>query len=1288
MSISGERKYQCGYCQKRFIDSSGLLPHLRIHQGIKPHECNLCNRKFVQMSALKTHKKTHFMKRDFQCDVCERKFTTKNSLLRHRQMHEKDKTIKKQAYATKPTLFCDKCPKGFISKRGLARHTQKHTKGILPVLQVNDLNDSDNDQSSSVTALISSVHGHYQTATEPGPAENISEQVQSYVNKQEANINGYVTIENVEKPISNITSVDYQNLKSYPQSNFLGNVNAEILNYQVKGGHTGNNMYDNQIGNQHIVVENVPVDSTRTDIFQNVTDVPLECVSVLTTETNSDSTYSFTADLKMVNENVYNEVTVITHTGNEQVDGFHSVYPEGNGVIIEIKEIEPTPGENIAVSVADPTYGLNTLSNVVCNLEEGPPSSRLQTTFDRVTGWESIKFSQSLHAKPERQNKETENEASPYSNVKYAKADHQDEMASPEVLQVHVTKMDDDVRKRSEAFQPNHYALKDRAKQDYLEAKDNIQIPDSDKNSLTSESHARDVDIDSECNDIEKMDTTEETLCLKKEVKQSRTTCEICSVSFTSEKSFRRHSLQHHSGVRTDIENTRKHDSSVQEDRPSTVDRETSQKPYSGVQKESQSTVDSETTEKRDSGVQKDSQTTVDSETIQKSDNVVEDSVPTVEMQCIKCNETFKTVALLKDHWKESCNRQADEEILVTNTENEDESLENLNVTALKTAKTLQSFGRFECNSAKLEESISQVQDESNIKEVKDNKADSKSFKCKVCNKKFAYMSSLKCHEKRHTGSAPYICEICGENFYKLAHMKRHLARHAKNNEGVFSCDKCGKVFLRESLLKRHSLTHLGLNPYRCTLCHKSFKYNSNLTRHMKSHPDGSKDISRVHSHFCALCGKGYTTLASLQIHMNIHTGQRPFVCDICGSTFSQSGHLQRHLKSHSGVKSMKCDICGKSFYDAGGLRVHMRSHTGDKPYECKVCHKSFSQVQNLRTHERKHQNLQQFVCDQCNQPFTTKMALQRHEQRHKREQLLDEDSKKQRYMTVKKMNDKVVPCPNCDRLFTTRKSMLAHGRQYCSGATRVTPGLEPGVTREAPEQYCTVSTSASGMPVIQSVMSSSNIFSKRSASSTVIVSAVRDSCRSASVPQPGSDTVVIIPETVQTITKPLSSNMQVETSTQEFINSVAGHNNINADNVMRSPKKVTTYIEEDAEMSIVHVVEQYSNAVNEEDPCQSSFDSRTDIDPSYNSDSIQFANMQPMVTPNPENIFVTSSLVPPVSVTHSLTPVPASNVMAPIFAPSVLGVPLNLVTLGSISNLQIDPLQQDPYYLQEPHWR
>ncbi|KAF9222562.1 hypothetical protein BS17DRAFT_783041 [Gyrodon lividus] len=54
----------------------------------------------------------------------------------------------------------------------------------------------------------------------------------------------------------------------------------------------------------------------------------------------------------------------------------------------------------------------------------------------------------------------------------------------------------------------------------------------------------------------------------------------------------------------------------------------------------------------------------------------------------------------------------------------------------------------------------------------------------------------------------------------------------------------------------------------------------------------------------CDYCGKGFTRPSSLKIHLNSHTGEKPFVCTFegCGRSFSVLSNMRRHARVHAEV--------------------------------------------------------------------------------------------------------------------------------------------------------------------------------------------------------------------------------------------------------------------------------------------------------------------------------------------------------------------------------------------------
>jgi uncharacterized Zn-finger protein len=64
----------------------------------------------------------------------------------------------------------------------------------------------------------------------------------------------------------------------------------------------------------------------------------------------------------------------------------------------------------------------------------------------------------------------------------------------------------------------------------------------------------------------------------------------------------------------------------------------------------------------------------------------------------------------------------------------------------------------------------------------------------------------------------------------------------------------------------------------------------------------------------CNICKRTFPREKSLQAHIRIHTGERPYICDFpeCGRRFAQSGQLRTHQRLHTGEKPFVCNFEGK----------------------------------------------------------------------------------------------------------------------------------------------------------------------------------------------------------------------------------------------------------------------------------------------------------------------------------------------------------------------------------------
>uniref|UniRef100_A0A672YH31 C2H2-type domain-containing protein n=1 Tax=Sphaeramia orbicularis TaxID=375764 RepID=A0A672YH31_9TELE len=155
-------------------------------------------------------------------------------------------------------------------------------------------------------------------------------------------------------------------------------------------------------------------------------------------------------------------------------------------------------------------------------------------------------------------------------------------------------------------------------------------------------------------------------------------------------------------------------------------------------------------------------------------------------------------------------------------------------------------------------------------------------------------------------------------------------------------------LMLSDSELEIHMTIHTGEKPFCCSVCGSRFKQKSSLRSHMKSHT-GEKPFT------CPLCQKCFGSRGEVRKHMRIHTGEKPFSCSLCHKCFRDRSEVRRHMRIHTGEKPFSCSECSRSFTQRTSLNNHMRVHTGERPFICLVCQKSFTRKHRLHSHMRIH---------------------------------------------------------------------------------------------------------------------------------------------------------------------------------------------------------------------------------------------------------------------------------------------------------------------------------------------
>lgn len=201
-----------------------------------------------------------------------------------------------------------------------------------------------------------------------------------------------------------------------------------------------------------------------------------------------------------------------------------------------------------------------------------------------------------------------------------------------------------------------------------------------------------------------------------------------------------------------------------------------------------------------------------------------------------------------------------------------------------------------------------------------------KPYRCNQCNKGYMDRSCLSNHMRNeHNCKLMHVCPQCGEGFNNTHVFMEHKKTHPELKE--FQCTLCNFTGINSLMYQKHMLTHGHKKKnYMCEPCNMQFDDPFTYTIHLKRHRIESAFCSYV----CCFCENKLPTYKQFIRHEHSHAQSKTHACRLCHKQFRYPSNLREHMMVHESnvetdlSKQYWCTECNQGFGSEDFLRCHI----------------------------------------------------------------------------------------------------------------------------------------------------------------------------------------------------------------------------------------------------------------------------------------------------------------------------------------------------------------------------